>query len=191
MKKPVIERSLILIKPDGVMKGLVGDIVKRFEQMRLNLVAMKMILADDRLADQHYLFTESWANALGEKTREAYQKKGIELKESNFELAQRVKKWNMSFLREGPVVAFVVEGPHAVELGRKLVGNTEPRQALPGTIRGDFSFDSYALSDAQQRPVRNIIHASGTVVEAEREIGLWFSADEIYKYRGLADHSII
>jgi nucleoside-diphosphate kinase len=159
--------------------------------MRLNLVAMKMVIADDRLADQHYILTESWANALGEKTREAYLKRGLELKESNLVLAQRVKKWNTSFIMEGPVVAFVVEGPHAVELGRKLVGNTEPRQALPGTIRGDFSFDSYALSDAQQRPVHNIIHASGTVGEAEREISLWFRADEIYKYKGFADQSII
>lgn len=179
----MIERSLILIKPDGVMKGLIGEIVKRFEQMRLNIVAMKMILADQRLADNHYLLTDDWVHSLGEKTREAYRTKGITLKESNLELAQRVKQWNMNFLMEGPVVAFVVEGPHAVELGRKLVGNTEPRQALPGTIRGDFSFDSYALSDAQQRPVRNIIHASGAVAEADREIALWFGNDEIYKYQ--------
>ncbi len=187
----MIEKSLIMIKPDGVMKGLIGEVIKRFESTNLKVVGMKMVLADERLADQHYLMTEEWANSLGNKTREAYKAKGIEMKETNMEIATRIQKWNVDFLREGPVVAFVIEGPHAVELGRKLVGNTEPRQALPGTIRGDFSLESYALSDEKQRPVRNIIHASGSVEEAQREIALWFSNEDLYKYKGAHDSHIV
>ncbi len=177
------ERTLILVKHDGVLKGLVGEIIKRFESIGLNVVGMKMIWADEGLADKHYLTTPEWIKTLADKTRKAFKERGIELKDTDEQLAGRVKDWNKKFLKEGPVVAIVFEGPHAVELGRKLVGHTEPRQALPGTIRGDYSFDSYQLGDKEQRPIRNLVHASGTQEEAEREIALWFKKNEIYEYK--------
>lgn len=186
----MIERTLILIKHDGVLKGLVGEIFKRFERTGLKIVGLKMIHADDRLANKHYIVTEEWAKALAEKTKKSYAEKGIELKETPHQIATRVQKMNTTFLREGPVIAIVWEGPHAVELGRKLVGSTEPRQAPPGTIRGDFSVDSYMISDKKGRAVRNLVHASGTTVEADREIALWFTPAEVHSYKGPHDHHL-
>ena len=186
----MIERTLILVKHDGVLKGLVGEILKRFEQTGLKIVCLKLVKANDLMASNHYLVTEQWANALAEKTKKSYAEKGIEMKETPKQIAERVKNMNTTFLQEGPVVALVLEGPHAVDLGRKLVGSTEPRQALPGTIRGDFSLDSYALSNHKKRSVRNLVHASETKAEAEREIALWFAQTELYSYKGMHDHHI-
>ena len=186
----MIERSLILVKHDGVVKGLIGEIIRRFERASLKLVGMKMILPDEGLANNHYVVTDEWAASVAAKTRKSFAAKGIEMKETDKEIATRIQQWNIGFLREGPVVALVLEGPHAVELGRKIVGPTEPKTAPPGTIRGDYSIESYALSDAKQRPVRNIVHASGTVEEAQREIGLWFDDNELYHYEGPHDKHI-
>ncbi len=186
----MIERTLILVKHDGVLKGLVGEVLKRFEQVGLKIAGLKMVKATDHIANNHYVVTEEWANALAEKTKKSYAEKGIAMKETPKQIAERVQKMNKTFLQEGPVIAMVFEGPHAVELGRKLVGSTEPRQALPGTIRGDFALDSYALSDKKGRSVRNIVHASGTKMEADREIGLWFTTQELHSYKGLHDHHI-
>lgn len=176
----MLERTLILVKPDGVQRGLIGDILHRFERAGLHLVALKMVVADDTVARRHYPITEEWAQALAEKTKKSYAEKGLPFTETPKQIAERVQKMNALFLQEGPVVAFVVEGPHAVELGRKIVGATEPRQALPGTIRGDYGFDSYHFSDHKQRSVRNLVHASGTPAEAQREIVIWFRPEEIY-----------
>lgn len=186
----MIERTLILVKHDGVVRGLIGEILKRFEHIGLKIVGLKMVKATDHMVSNHYLVTEEWANALAEKTKKSYAEKGIEMKETPKQIADRVQKMNKIFLQEGPVVAFVLEGPHAVDLGRKIVGSTEPRQALPGTIRGDFSLDSYTLSDKKQRSVRNLVHASGTKAEADREIALWFAPEELYPYTGLHDHHL-
>ena len=179
----MIERTLILVKHDGVARGLIGEVIKRFENMGMDMGGMKMIWADERTADKHYVATKEWVKGVAEKTRKAFAERGIAIKDSDEEIANRVKEWNKRFLCEGPVVALVVQGPHAVELGRKIIGHTEPRQALPGTIRGDFSFDSYQLGDKEQRPIRNLVHASGSREEAEREIALWFDKKEISAYK--------
>ena len=186
----MIERTLILVKHDGVLKGLVGEILKRFEQIGLKIVGLKLVKATDIMASNHYVVTDEWANALAEKTKKSYAEKGIAMQETPKQIAERVQKMNKTFLQEGPIVAIVLEGPHAIDLGRKIVGSTEPRQALPGTIRGDFSLDSYALSDNKKRSVRNLVHASGTKSEAEREIALWFTPAELYSYKGMHDHHI-
>ncbi len=186
----MIERTLILVKHDGVLRGLVGEVLKRFEQVGLKIAGLKMAKATDHLATHHYIITEEWMHALAEKTKKSYAEKGIDMKETPEQIAQRVQKMNKTFLQEGPIVAIVFEGPHAVELGRKIVGSTEPRQALPGTIRGDFALDSYMLSDKKGRSVRNIVHASGTKAEADREISLWFTTQELYSYQGMHDHHI-
>lgn len=177
------ERTLLLVKHDGVIRGLIGEILHRFEKIGLKIIGLKMLWADERLAENHYLLTDEWANALYARTKEAKEKSGQPFPYPDAKhYAHMIQSWNKKFLMVGPVVAVVLEGPHAVELGRKMVGHTEPRQALPGTIRGDYTFDSYHLSDAHQRPIRNLVHASGTIAEAQREIALWFESKELYTY---------
>lgn len=179
----MVERSLIIVKHDGVLRGLVGEIIKRFENIGLKIVGMKMVWADEKTADNHYIVTDEWANGVYSKTKAAFEAQGKILPFDNAkDYGKYIQNMNTSFLMEGPVVAMVFEGIHAVELGRKLSGNTEPRQALPGTIRGDFMHDSYQMANGKERSVRNLIHASGTVEEANREIALWFSDGELHSY---------
>lgn len=179
----MIEKSLILIKHDAVSRGLIGEIITRFEKTGLKIIGMKMLHADEKLASNHYVVNEEWAKAVFEKTKNAYEKNNKDFPFKNpMEYGKMIQEWNVGFLREGPIIAIVLEGPHAIEIARKIVGNTEPRQALPGTIRGDYTFESYAVADLRKRPVRNLVHASGSVKEAEREISLWFKDNELCSY---------
>lgn len=177
----MIERTLILAKPDAVQRGLVGEIIRRFERMGFWIAGAKMLTPDEKLLSLHYADDPVWKKSVGEKTRASMKAKGIEMKETDEEIGARVRRWNMDCLK-GPVMALVFQGPHAVEAGRKIVGSTDPKSAAFGTIRGDFSFDSYAMADADKRVLRNLVHASGKVEEAEREIALWFKKDEVYNY---------
>ncbi|MFH1275738.1 MAG: nucleoside-diphosphate kinase [Candidatus Woesearchaeota archaeon] len=151
----MMERTLVLIKPDGVQRGLVGRIVSRFEDVGLKLLGMKMVWVDKDFSKKHYK----------------------ELLKKPF------YPWLETMITEGPVVAMVIEGLHAVELVRKLVGPTEPRSAAPGTIRGDFSHHSYAYTDLKEKSIKNLVHASGNLKEAEVEVGLWFSDKELHIYQ--------
>lgn len=180
----VVEQTLILLKPDTVQRGIVGKIITRLEDAGLKIVGIKMVWASEDLAKKHYHVEEEWAKKLFEKTLAGYQREGKPMPYKNHdELAKTIQSWNMSFLREGPVIAMVIEGPHSVELVRKMVGSTEPRQAAPGTIRGDFaSIESYALADKKKRVLRNLIHASDSAENAKREISLWFDNKELHKY---------
>ncbi|RMD45273.1 nucleoside-diphosphate kinase [Candidatus Pacearchaeota archaeon] len=155
----MIEQSLVLIKPDGVARGLIGEIIKRFEQRGLKIVALKMLHPTIEQAKRHY--TEDIAKRRGEKVRQLL----------------------LEFITEGPIVAMVIEGVNAIENVRKIVGDTESKSALPGTIRGDFSHVSFEYADKRQIPVRNVIHASSSKEEAKKEIDVWFSIDEIYEYK--------
>lgn len=177
------ERSLVLIKPDGVQRGLVGEIISRFEKCGLKIAAMKMVYPNEELAGNHYIADEEWLTTVGTKQKAAYAKKGIELKETERELGVQVRKYLIDYLIMSPVVALVVEGHNAVKHIRKLVGSTSPGDAAPGTIRGDFAFDTYQLADESKRPIQNMIHASGEVVEAKREIELWFKKEEIHDWK--------
>lgn len=184
----MIERTLILVKHDGVLRSLVGEIVKRFENIGLKIVGMKMIWADKKMAQNHYVVTDEWANDVYTKAKSAAEKSGRNFPYSDAKkYASNIQKNNTDFLTEGPVVAIVLEGHHSVELGRKLVGSTEPRQATPGTIRGDFMHDSYKVADGKGRSVRNLVHASGTPEEANREIPLWFENKELHSYKKSLD----
>ncbi len=176
------EKTVVLVKHDGIQRGLVGEFIKRFEQKGLKIAAMKLIHPSEEIADNHYVMTDAWIEKLGNNTRNAAKEKGIDIKESNKDIAKRVKGWNKSYLMEGPVVAIIFEGPHAIEIGRKIVGPAECRGAPIGTIRGDFSTESYDMADAFQRTVRSIVHASGNKEEAEHEVKLWFNDEEIYDY---------
>jgi len=177
------EKSLVLIKPDGVQRALVGEIISRFEKAGLKIIGMKMVYPNEELAGEHYIADEEWLNTVGEKQKESYKAKGIEVNEENRELGLKVRGFLIKYLIMSPVVALVVEGHNAVKHIRKLVGSTAPGDADPGTIRGDFSFDTYQLADNKLRPIQNLIHASGEVEEAEREIKLWFKDDELHTWR--------
>ncbi len=155
----MIQRTLVLIKPDGVMRGLVGEVIKRFENKGLKMIGLKMVCIDKEFAAKHY--TEDIAKRRGEK----------------------VRKVLLDYITEGPVVAIVIEGVDAVNVIRIITGNTEPSKAMPGTIRGDFTHHSFHYADGKEMSIKNIIHASANIEEAEKEILLWFSIDELYDYK--------
>lgn len=188
----MIQQTLVLIKPDGVQKGLVGEIIKRFEQRGLKIIGTKMLLVNEDLAKKHYPLDEEWAKMLFEKTKKAYEKEGKELKEkTHIEMGEKIQSYLTKFIMESPVIAFAIEGPKAIESIRKIVGATEPKSAELGTIRADFaSEESYSLADSEKRAVRNLIHASDSPENAKRELELWFSENEIHEYKGADEENL-
>lgn len=191
-----MEKSLVVIKPDGVKRGLIGEILSRFEKAGLKIIAMKMVWVDKELVSKHYPESRTeLLKGIGEKTLQTYKEFGKDPKEelgtdNPLEIGRIVNKWNMELLSSGPVVAAILEGNHAIANVRRLVGHTLPNFAAPGTIRGDFSVDSPVLANERKRPVKNLIHASGNQEEAEYEIMLWFHEDEIHTYKR-ADEDIM
>jgi nucleoside-diphosphate kinase len=177
-----VERTLIIAKPDAVQRGLVGEIIRRFEQKGFKIAGIKMIHATTDQLGEHYADDPEWKKSVGEKTLAVAKQKGTEMNETAEEIGTRIRDWNMEGLKINPIVAIIFEGHHSIEIGRKIVGNTEPRQALPGTIRGDFTTESYAIADKNQRVIRNLVHASGSREEAEREIKVWFNNEELFNY---------
>lgn len=178
----MIQKTLVLVKPDGVQRGLVGEIISRFERCGLKIIAMKMVYPNETLAGDHYMADENWLITVGTKQKESYAKKGINIEEPERELGIKVRNQLIDFLTMSPVVALALEGHNAVAHVRKIVGATSPGDAAPGTIRGDYSFDTYQLADNKKRPIQNLIHASGEVHEAEREIKLWFREEELHTW---------
>ncbi|MBI2109878.1 nucleoside-diphosphate kinase [Candidatus Woesearchaeota archaeon] len=182
----MIERTLIIAKPDAVQKKIVGDIITRFEKVGLSLIGLKMVHSDEELASEHYPLTKEWAENAFNRAKKAAQEKGLDFKHSDpMKYGGWITDQLKEFLQECPIVLMVFEGPHAVEVGRKIVGHTEPRQALPGTIRGDYATVSFKLAEERNQAVRNLVHASGTVEEAEREIKIWFTDEELYPLSNL------
>ncbi len=179
------EKTLVLIKPDGVVRGLTGRIISRFEEAGLKIIGMKMLKADKKLAQKHYPLDEQWAKKVFEKTRSAHEKEGKSFKYKNhMEFGSLIQSWNISFLQESPVIAIALEGPHAIEIVRKIIGPTEPKQASPGTIRGDYAmFESYEIANSKSRVLRNLVHSSDSKETAERELSLWFKNSELYNYQ--------
>src|SRR3989344_4041421 len=177
-----VELTLILAKQDAIHRGLVGEIIKRFEQKGMRLAGVKLSIPTREIIEQHYTKDEAMQKETGDRTIAAAKEKGKVLKETALEIGNRIRDWNIRALENKPMVAMIFEGYHAVEVGRKIVGHTEPRQALPGTIRGDFSAESYDLADYAQRTIINLVHASGKPHEAEREIKVWFKEHQIFHY---------
>lgn len=183
------ERTVVLVKPDGVMRGLIGEITSRFERAGLKIVAMKMVWADKDMAGKHYPDSRTeLLTGMGKKTLATYEKYGRDPNEElgtkdPLEIGRMVNSWNMEFLTSGPVVALLLEGLHAIDNVRMIAGNTLPAFAEPGTIRGDYSVDSPALANAKKRAVRNLIHASGNAEEAKYETQLWFRNEDIHEYK--------
>lgn len=179
------QRSLVIVKPDGVQRGLIGDIISRFEKKGLKVVGMKMVWPNEKLAKNHYDQPEKDMILLGERTLEAYRERGEKHSLGNptpIEIAKDIQKKLVRYLSTGPVVAMVIEGAHAIQVVRKIRGHTNPLAADVGTITADLTIDSYFVSDSGDRAIRNLVHASGSEEESEREINLWFDKDEVYNY---------
>ena len=184
MTHPKEEQTLAIIKPDGIQRSLVGEIINRYERVGLKLVGLKMFVPSEEMVEKHYLLDPSWKRKVGEKAIESYKKRGLTPPSENpEEVGQRVLEGLKKYITAGPVVAMVWQGAHAVEVVRKLTGGTEPRSSDVGTIRGDYMLDSYQMADGDSRAVRNLIHASGTHEEAEKEIPHWFSKEELVHYK--------
>lgn len=175
------EKTLVLIKPDGVRKNLTGKIISRFENSGLQIKAIKLIQATAELAEQHYPLDEEWAKSVFEKTKKAYEKSGDSMEYNNhIDLGREIQSRLKKYLLEGPVVALILEGDNAIEKVRKIIGNTEPKSAEPGTIRKDFApEESYQIADKEKRPLHNLVHASDAPNTAAKEISIWFSPEEI------------
>lgn len=179
----MIERTLVLIKPDGVYRALIGKVLSTFEEAGLKVIGLKMVQPDEDMAAKHYIADEEWMKSVGKKTKETYREKGQELKESEIEIGQRVRNNLLKYLTSGPVAAIALEGNSAIFVVRKLIGATEPRKADPSSIRGRFALDSYDMGDTQNRAVRNIVHASEDEKTAKRELSLWFSDEDLVEYK--------
>lgn len=191
MDHPKDERTLVIIKPDGVQRSLIGEIIKRFERVGLKLVALNFTVPEPDQVEKHYLLDPNWKRIVGEKAIESYEKKGeTPPSDDPEELGEKVLTGLKKYMSSGPVVVMCWQGAHAVELVRKLVGSTEPLSSDVGTIRGDFVLDSYKMSDTDGRSVRNLIHASGNVEEAAQEMKLWLTDDDIVEY-GLVQEKIL
>lgn len=194
--KNKIEQTLAVLKPDAVARGLSGEIIKRFERVGLKIAAIKLVMASRDLVNRHYPEDreELWIG-IGNKTLDNYRAMEMDPTTSlgtsdPKEIGKMVRVWLMDYMTEGPVLAMVLEGPHAVELVRKMCGHTLPLLSAPGTIRGDFSFDSSYLANTAGRPIKNLIHASGIVTEAEYEIPLWFDESEIHSYERVEEKAM-
>lgn len=183
-----MEQTLIVLKPDAVTRGLTGEIIARFEKIGLKIVAARFLTVSRELADKHYPASrEAWLKMMGEKTLENYEKFGVDpVKElgtkDTLEIGKMIREWLIGYITSGPVLSVVLEGSHVVELVRKVCGPTLPLIAQPGTIRGDYAYDSSYLANSAKRAIKNLIHASGSIEEAQYEIPLWFSPSEIYSY---------
>ncbi|MEK7480546.1 MAG: nucleoside-diphosphate kinase [Patescibacteria group bacterium] len=185
---PKEEKTLVLVKPDGVSRGLVGEIINRFEQRGLKITALKMTWVDRAHVSGHYPSHDEWFYSVGSRTAAFFSEKNIPVQDhfgttDPVAIGRQVKLWLEDYLVQGPMVAMVVKGMHAITTVRKLVGHTYPVEALPGTIRGDFSVDTPAAANTEKRVVKNIIHASGNTDEASHEIHHWFTSEELFDYK--------
>ncbi len=178
------QRTLVIIKPDGVQRSLIGEIIKRYERVGLKLIGIKMMVPEKKQVKGHYTLNPSWVRNVGEKAIESYKKKGEKPPSENpEEVGEKVLENLQGYMTSGPVIVMVWQGAHAVEVIRKITGGTEPRSSDVGTVRGDFVLDSYSMADTDNRAIRNIIHASGSDDEAEKEIEHWFTEGELTNYR--------
>ncbi len=185
---PKNEKTLVLIKPDGIQRSLIGEVIKRYERTGLKLIAIKMLIPTSEMIETHYTLDPEWKLKTGLKNLQAYKDKGLTpphddpIKQSDM-ILEKLKNYMVS----GPVIAMVWQGMHAVSIVRKITGGTEPLLSDVGTIRGDYVLDSYKTADDDMRAIRNIVHASGTAKEANDEIKHWFSDKEIISYNHIQD----
>lgn len=182
------EKTYVMLKPDGVRKGLIGEVIRRFEQRDLKIVALEMFQPLEETIDTHYPKSEEWITRLGQKTLSTYEKYGFDAM-ADFgttdakDIGPEIRKWLIDYMISAPLVKMVVQGVHAVDVVRKIAGPTMPYLAEMGTIRGDFSIDSPALANMEKRAVMNIVHCSETPEEAAHEIKHWFGDVKTFQYK--------
>lgn len=181
-RKPHQEQSLVLLKTDAVQRSLVGEIIKRFEQKGLKIAGMKMVMPTEEQLLKHYNKDDAWFERKGKGIVEDLKAQGRPVEKEPIEYGKDIIRTIVRYMTESPVVALVLEGNQAVAIVSRTVGTTEPTTADIGTIRGDYALDSFAHSTFENRAVKNLIHQSESVEEAEREIKIWFTDDEIHDY---------
>jgi len=185
------ERTLVIIKPDGIQRTLIGEIIKRYERIGLKMVGIKMIVPTEELIEKHYTIDPEWRVKTGLKTIKGYTDKGLTPPSTDpLQITAKILKNLINYMTKGPVIAMVWQGAHAVSIVRKITGGTEPLTSIIGTIRGDYVLDSYQMSDMDGRSVRNLVHASGSVKEAQDEIAHWFKKEELFNYRLIAEQML-
>ncbi len=177
------ERTLVILKPDAIQRGLIGEIIKRIENTGLKLVSLKFILATPEQCWQHYNKDEVWFQSKGDVVVANRKSANLPIEKEAIEYGRDIIAALVNFMTCGPVVAMIWEGNQAVGIVKKIVGSTEPLTSDSGTIRGDYTIDSYDLANYDSRAVRNLIHCSDKAEEALREIDIWFKEEEIIKYR--------
>lgn len=190
------QRALIIIKPDAVKRGIIGEILQKFERVGLKIIALKLDWATKEQIKNHYPETEAWFKKVGERTLTNYQKRNLDPKkilgtDNAVEIGKLIKLWFAEYITESPILLAIMEGYEAVHLVRKLTGETIPLFAQPGTIRGDYSHDFVELANERKRPIRSVIHATDEVEESSREIGNWFSPEEIFDYTRVDEETIL
>lgn len=187
-KHPHQERSLVLLKTDAVQRSLVGEIIKRFEQTGLKIVAMKMLNAEESQLLDHYNKDDAWYEKKGNGIVEDLKNMGKPVEKEAIEYGKDIIRTIVKYMQESPIVAIVLEGNQATAVVTKIVGTTEPTTSDVGTIRGDYTLDSFAHATYENRAVRNLVHQSESPAEAEREIAIWFDDGEIMEYTSAQEH---
>ncbi len=188
MSTPQKERSLVIIKPDGVQRSLIGEIISRLERTGLKFTGFKFVMAEEQQCWDHYNKDEAWFMEKGKRIVSDREGLGLAIEKEVIEYGKDIIRANVDFFRSTPVLAMVIEGNKSVGIVKKLVGGTEPLTSDVGTIRGDLTVDSYELSSIDNRAVRNLIHCSDSPEEAEREIKIWFKEAEIINYRQIQEN---
>lgn len=184
---PKKERTFVIIKPDGIQRGLVGEILGRFERVGLKVVGMKFGMLDKDKIWKHYGKDDAWFLKKGTKILEDRKAAGMTVDKEAIDYGKDIIRALEKFMTACPVVSLVLEGNQAVAVVTKMVGTTEPTTSDVGTIRGDLTLDSYQISAVDDRAVRNLIHCSDTVENANNEIALWFEEKDLFNYRVVAD----
>jgi nucleoside-diphosphate kinase len=176
----MIEQTLVLVKPDGILRGIIGEIIGRFERVGLKIVGLKMIQAQKETLEKHYFKDEDWLREKGE----LYKKKlGLSQETDPIPVGKEIVKGLVDDMQLSPIIAIVLEGNNSVMTVKRLTGPTNIDDATPGTIRGDFSHDTFELANKSNRPNITIIHATDNPKESEKEINFWFSPDEVHSYK--------
>lgn len=190
MQHPKKERTFVIIKPDGVQRSMMGEIISRFERVGLKITAMKFLVPEAEQCWTHYNKDEAWFQSKGERIVKGREEMKLPVEKPAIEYGRDIIGQLVTFMTSGPVLAMVIEGNQSVGIVTKLVGGTEPLTSDIGTIRGDLTLDSYDLAGLDSRAVRNLIHCSDKPEEAEREIKIWFAEKEIIKYRSINEQML-
>ncbi len=181
-QQPHQERTFVMLKPDAVQRSLIGDLIRRFEATGLKCSAMKMFNADEKRLFEHYNKDDEWFLTKGNRIVEDLKSQGLEVTKEPIEYGKDIIRANANFMMSAPVIAMIWEGNQAVAVIKKLVGSTEPSTSDVGTVRGDYTVDSYSHAAVEDRAVRNLVHCSDEVAEAQREIELWMKEGEVMEY---------